>query len=287
MAYHLNIHHNDAPLLQDRAPIVALHSSASDRRQWSGLAAELSDRHDVFTYNLPGYGPDFERCGPEEGMQGMAEIALPVLREIAQIGEPVHLVGHSFGGGVALKIALMRPDLIKSLTLYEPVAFHLLCGRSPADDALVAELKTVARSLEDAHPGVAKGPGLQPFIDFWNGAGAWNRMPEKLRQQLSRLTASVHADFVSCFAETWVLEDLSRLEMPLQLLTGMESPEIAQRTATLIFENTQDAELVVLPGLGHMAPIHAPDWVNPRIRQHIARVERSAEPFSWPATRAA
>ena len=66
--------------------------------------------------------------------------------------------------------------------------------------------------------------------------------------------------------------------MPVQLLTGMESPEIAQRTATLIFENTQDAELVVLPGLGHMAPIHAPDWVNPRIRQHIARVERSAEP---------
>lgn len=274
------------PKLHDsgQAPIVALHSSASDRRQWNGLVSDLCDRYDVYSFNLPGYGPEFTRCGLQ---RGMAAVAAPILQEILKLDEPVHLVGHSFGGGVALKIALMRPDLIKSLTLYEPVAFHLLEGRSPEDEALVFDLKKVASSLQPQASSLGKMPGIKPFIDFWNGEGAWDNMPENLRGKLAATTCAVAADFESCFSEDWSLEALHALSIPTQLLMGMESPAIAQRTATLIFENIQDAELVMLPGLGHMAPIHAPDWVNPRIKQHIARIERCAEPFAWPRSRAA
>lgn len=268
----------------DPAPIVALHSSASDRRQWSGLVSDLRDRHDVFTFNLPGYGPDFTRC---RAFKGMAAVAEPILQEILKIGQAVHLVGHSFGGGVALKIALMRPDLVKSLTLYEPVAFHILRGRGAEDAGLLAGLKQVEESLRGAGPDGRDGAGLKPFIDFWNSDGAWDRMPETLRDRLTSATAAVLADFDSCFSEDWRLEDLGGLELPTQLLMGMESPEIAQRTATLIFGQIPNAELVMLPGLGHMAPIHAPDWVNPRIKQHIARIERSAEHFAWPQSHAA
>ena len=278
MLYNRNIHTND------RAPIVALHSSASDRRQWSGLVSDLCDRHDIFTYNLPGYGREFTRC---RSLRGMAAVAEPILREILTLGEAVHLVGHSFGGAVALKIALMRPDLVKSLTLYEPVAFHILNGRGPADAELLEGLSQVEKRLRSEGTDNPGGPGIKAFIDFWNGESAWDRMPEKLRATLLSATASVLADFDSCFSEDWRLEDLGGLDMPTQILTGMESPEIAQRTAALIFGHIPDAELVMLPGLGHMAPIHAPDWVNPRIKQHIARVERCAEPFAWPQSHAA
>ncbi len=278
MAHHLNINH------ADHAPIVALHSSASNGKQWSGLASELSDRHDVFAYNLPGYGPEFKRSAFRRGMAAVAE---PIIEEIATFGEPVHLIGHSFGGGVALKIALMRPDLVKSLTLYEPVAFHILRKDNPADEKLLAALKEVELSLHESEADSAEGPGIKSFIDFWNGQGAWDAMTDALRGKLIASTASVIADFMNGFAEYWRLEDLQRLEIPTQVLTGMESPAIAQRTATLVFEHIQDAELVMLPGLGHMAPIHDPDWVNPRIKQHIARVERSAEHFAWPHKRAA
>lgn len=267
-----------------QAPIVALHSSASDCRQWSGLVSELCDRYDVYSYNLPGYGPEFTRCVSRKGMAAVAE---PILQEILKRGEAVHLVGHSFGAGVALKIALMRPDLVKSLTLYEPVAFHLLEGRGPADAALVSGLKEVARSLLSEGSAARNAPGIKPFIDLWNGDGTWDRMPESLRGKLAAATRAVAADFESCFSEDWRLEDLHALTIPTQLLMGMESPAIAQRTVTLIFENIQGAELVMLPGLGHMAPIHAPDWVNPRIKQHIARIERCAEHFTWPQSHAA
>ena len=211
----------------------------------------------------------------------------PIIEEIATLGEPVHLVGHSFGGGVALKIALMRPELIKSLTLYEPVAFHVLNNRNSADATLLTALKEVELSLHAGEAEAEAGPGIKSFIDFWNGQGAWEAMPEALRGKLIASTASVIADFMNGFAESWRLEDLQSLEIPTQVLMGMESPAIAQRTATLVFEHIQDAELVMLPGLGHMAPIHDPDWVNPRIKQHIARVERCAEHFAWPQTRAA
>ncbi len=278
MLFTCNTHHADP------APIVALHSSASDRRQWSGLVSDLCDRHDVFTFNLPGYGQDLTRCS---AFKGMAAVAEPILQEILKLGEAVHLVGHSFGGAVALKIALMRPDLVESLTLYEPVAFHILRGRGEEDTELLAGLKQVEESLRAAGPDGRDGPGIKPFIDFWNGDGAWDRMSETLRERLASMAAAVLADFDSCFSEDWRLEDLGALELPTQILMGMESPEIAQRTATLIFGQVPDAELVMLPGLGHMAPIHAPDWVNPRIKQHIARVERCAEHFAWPQSHAA
>ncbi|WP_282610090.1 alpha/beta fold hydrolase [Pelagibius sp. Alg239-R121] len=278
MAHILNIAQTD------RSPIVALHSSASDGRQWAGLVSELCDRHEVLAYNLPGYGQEFKRCTSQ---QGMAVVAEPIIQEILKFGETVHLVGHSFGGGVALKIALMRPDLVKSLTLYEPVSFHVLNNGSQADAALLSGLKQVEQGLLSDDTDGRTGPAIKPFIDFWNGQGAWDAMPESLRNKLISTTAAVVADFVNCFGETWRLDDLKGLDIPTQILMGMESPAIAQRTATLVFEHIQEAELVMLPGLGHMAPIHAPDWVNPRIKQHIARVERCAEHFAWPQTRAA
>jgi pimeloyl-ACP methyl ester carboxylesterase len=266
------------------APVVALHSSASNGRQWQPLVADLEHKQDVFALDLPGYGSEMKI---DELATGMGRIAQPVLSRIEQLGEPVHIVGHSFGGGVALKVALSRPDLVKSLTLYEPAVFHILTGQSGADEDLLVMIQGLARTVISQEENGTPERGMMPFVDFWNGARTWDQMPQHRREGLAGLAGCVAADFKNAFEENWALDALGKLGVPTQVLMGMESPAIAQRVATLIYQNIRDAELVMLPGLGHMAPISAPDWVNPRISQHIARIERGAGRCSWPTRRAA
>ncbi len=261
------------------APVVALHSSASNSTQWRNLLTALCDRHETFAFDLPGYG---DKSDPESTTSEMSDVALGIVGEIELMGEPVHLVGHSYGGSVAVKISLMRPDLVKSLTLYEPAIFHLLDNDTPSDQMLLAGLRSIETSLRQESAAGRPDLGMKAFVEFWNSHGTWEGLSDKLQNALALAAPVVLADFNRCFGEDWTIEALSSLTMPVQVLMGMDSPSIAQRTATLVFESVQAAELVMLPGLGHMAPIHACEWVNPRISQHIARAERCAESFSWP-----
>lgn len=265
-------------------PVVALHSSGFNALQWDGLIADLGERYDVFAYDLPGYGTDRRAEGARAGMDALART---VLDKIADLGEPVHLVGHSFGGSVAIRIALTRPDLVSSLTLYEPTAFFTLRDGDSDDRDLLDELKRVGDELEAAIADGSRETGMQALVDFWNGDGAWQQTSANLRGRLAALAEVFARDFRATFAEALTADDLSRLTMPVLLMMGMDSPEIAQRTTIMLAEKLPRAELAMLSGLGHMAPVVAPQWVNPRIVQHIARVERSAKNVSWPHRAAA
>lgn len=266
------------------APVVALHSSASNGAQWKALIADLQDRHTVHAYDLPGYNAQVSR---DRTIDGMAAVAQPIIDRILTLDYPVHLVGHSFGGGVAIKIALMRPDLVRSLTLFEPAAFHVLHNRANDERSLLDDLRNINASLKAETGNDGAAPGMKAFIEFWNGENTWDRMSDNIRAVLTSVTETVIADFGNVFSENWALKDLARLTMPALMLMGMDSPMVAQRTATLVHQHIPGCELAILPGLGHMAPIEAPEWVNPRIKQHIARVERQPAQFSWPETLAA
>src|ERR1700759_5662393 len=104
--------------------VIALHCSGSGATQWRKLGEALGSRHALVAPEH--YGCD--STGPWSG-----ERAFTLADEAAKTGGiinasrgKVHLVGHSYGGGVALRAAIERPERIASLTLYEPSAFHLL-----------------------------------------------------------------------------------------------------------------------------------------------------------------
>lgn len=270
--------------MTDKAPVIALHSSASCGRQWNQLRDDLEAQHIVETPELPGYDGTTPRWNTASGLE---RVAGPVLADFGKFEEPVHLVGHSFGGGVALKIALLQPQMVKSLTLYEPVAFHLMLNSDAGDRELVSDLEQIARHAAGQLKSGAVNVEMAPFIDFWNGHGAWQSMPDTVRERITGTAEYVVSDFEAEFDETWSVDDLRNLRIPTQIMMGMESPEVAQRMSQLVADGITDAELVMLPGLDHMAPVTAPDWVNPRIVQHIARAERRVERFSWPQAVAA
>src|SRR3546814_6449107 len=113
------------------------------------------------------------RDNPRDDKAALADDAAAVLRVLdARTGgaSDFHLVGHSYGGAVALKIALTRPQRVLSLTLIEPVVFHLL--PLAGDDEDMRLYRTILGVRDRLRGAVAAGwpaHGLATFVDFWPG----------------------------------------------------------------------------------------------------------------------
>src|SRR5580658_4520914 len=104
--------------------VIALHCSGSGAAQWRRLGETLGERCELIA-------PEHYGCESTGHWTGgpaftLADEAERTIALIDATDRKVHLVGHSYGGGVALHVALARTDRIASLTLYEPSAFYLL-----------------------------------------------------------------------------------------------------------------------------------------------------------------
>src|SRR3546814_11288970 len=108
------------------------------------------------------------------------------------------LVGHSYGGAVALKIALSQPQRVLSLTLIEPVLFHLLALDGGAED--MRHYRTILGIRDRLRGAVAAGwpaHGMAAFVDFWNGAGSWDSAEAEQRQRLAAQAPAVLRNFTA------------------------------------------------------------------------------------------
>src|SRR4051812_762205 len=154
--------------------VVLLHSSMASKSQWRTLMESMRGTHRLIAIDLHGYG-DSAMPASCRRHSLVDEVRLVQLK-LAQVlgpGDRFHLVGHSFGGGVALRLAYANPERVRSLTLYEPTAFHLL----EQDDAVLNDVRTVAHATRVAtREGKSLG-ATEVFIDFWSGKGAFAALP--------------------------------------------------------------------------------------------------------------
>lgn len=266
-------------------PVVALHSSASSSGQWKTLRTEMADRHCVVMPDLPGYGETSERRrGGSSKLSGWADTARPIIALIEHGATPVHLVGHSYGGALAVLIAIHRPDLVRSLTLFEPVLFHFLKQGGAEDAALFNKIESVAGTMAAALADDVPDIGMAHFIDFWNGTGAWEKTPPGLREKLATMTALIVGEFGTGFAETWPIEDCARIVAPTLMLSGARSTAVSRRVSDITATAIPDVRHVELRDVGHMAPVTHPALVNPLVVEHIAEVERAMGAAPKPRT---
>ncbi len=104
--------------------VVLIHSSVSANRQWRALIEALKDRYRVLAINLFGYGETTHWPGTSpQSLYAQAQLVLALCEETTT---PIHLVGHSFGGSVALKAASVLGPRVGNLILLEPNPFNLL-----------------------------------------------------------------------------------------------------------------------------------------------------------------
>jgi len=266
-------------------PVVLLHTTGASSGQWRRLAAELSERFRVIAPDLCGYGGSSAWQG--EGEISLAAEAGLVAALIERLDCPVHLVGHSFGGAVALRLVQARPEPVRSLVLIEPVAFHLLRAGDAIDAQALAEISAVADGVARA---VACGDfqgGFGRFVDYWSGEGAWAAIPADKRAAMAPRLGKVALDFWSALNDPARLGDLADLDVPALVIRGGTSPLPVRRIAWHLGRTLLDARLETIENAGHMAPLTHPAEVNALVAQHLRRhVPRRATAAAAPLLRA-
>jgi pimeloyl-ACP methyl ester carboxylesterase len=249
--------------------VLLLHCSASSGRQWDGLAATLG------AAGFRALAPDLYGYGEAPGWSGPGPLKLSA--ESARIqallsgnDEPMHVVGHSYGGAVALRLAVEQPWRVKSLTLIEPVAFHALRRGGRDDRRLFDSVHRFAASvIRRTMVGDYHG-ALGRFVDYWNGRGAWDRMRPETRRDLSRYAPKLVLDFHAAVTEGASLNAYRRrLAFPVLVIRGALSPAPTRRIAERLAQTVPGASLETVHDAGHMLPLTHPDWTRARVMDHI------------------
>jgi pimeloyl-ACP methyl ester carboxylesterase len=246
--------------------VVVLHCSGSSGAQWRALSGQLGERYQVLTPDLIGYGKAAQWSG---GEFRLAHEAAAVRSLAGRAGEPVHLVGHSYGGAVALHMARTRPELLRSLTLIEPSAFHLLRNGDPTDVAALREIMAVAAAARAA---LAVGDycgGFGRFVDYWSGPGSWADMPFEKRAAFAPQLAKVVLDFHALLSEPAEIEDVCDIALPTLLVQGGCTTLPARCVSARLRMALPEAAFRVVRGAGHMSPITHREQVNALIAAHL------------------
>jgi pimeloyl-ACP methyl ester carboxylesterase len=248
--------HPFAPRTLARETLICLHSSGSTGRQWAPIAAALSPRLHVITPDLLGYAGTWPwPAGTPASLDDEAAALAPLLN-----AGGVHLFGHSYGGAVALQIALRWPERVKSLTLYEPVRFALLFGDA-ATAAAAAAIVDVGRRIGAEVLSGALEAAAARFVDYWSGAGSWEQLPLRHRKVLAGRMSKVQAEFEALFADLVPAAAYGALAMPVNLMVGTRSPLPARLVVDVLAANCPHVTRTTLAGLGHMGPVDAPQRV--------------------------
>jgi len=259
----LRIDHTDEG---EGQPVVLIHSSVSANRQWRALTEALKDRYRVLALNLFGYGrtPPWSGKAPQS-LYAQAQLVVALCEELRA---PLHLVGHSFGGSVALKAAGLLGSRVGRLILLEPNPFYLLKQNGRTEAFLES------RRLRDhvkCYGALGDWPKVaERFADYWLGDGSWSTMPEKRRTAFAEALAPNFHEWDAVMDEETTLGGWKKNLKARTLVVSDAATRLPIREIVALFAKTcPHWTFHTIPEGGHMAPLTRPELINPVVRQFL------------------
>jgi pimeloyl-ACP methyl ester carboxylesterase len=189
-------------------------------------------------------------------------------------GQTFSLIGHSYGGAIALEAALRYRERLRCLIVYEPVLFSLLVNHAP-DHPATAEITALRDETTRAVEQDDLATAAEQFVDYWLGPGTWEMQPEARRAPLMEGMRKVAAEWHAAFNEPTPLAEFAALDTPTLYLTGALSPAPTREIAELLAPVLPRVQLITLDGMGHMGPITHPERVNASIEQYLSHALRA------------
>jgi lipase len=225
--------------------VLALHCSLAHGGVWGGLT--LPDCR-VIAPDLLGHGdlPLWDGAGDYHGDCTRAVFDL--------MERPMDVIGHSSGGTVALRLALERPDLVRSLVLIEPVLFA--AARAAGDAAFAVHAAAFAPFA--AAMAVGDRTAATAFFHGYWSPGDFAALPDGLQAYMTARIDLIPAQLDVMMQDAAGLlryMGLESLGIPVLLMEGATSPPVIAAIQAELARRLPQARRVVIAGAGHMAPV--------------------------------
>ena len=233
----------------------------------TGLIGALADRITATLYDLPSHG----RSSDWDGTGDLHDVATDMGRTL--LTEPMDLIGHSFGATVAMRLAMEHPEMVRSVTMIEPVYFAPAIADHP--DEMFAALG-VNEEFNAAWDSGDRETAARCFNRAWGDGTKWADFSPRAR---SYMTDRIHfvvgsAPFLEEDSAGLLKNDMfARATMPALLIKGGKSNAAAGYINDAIARRLPDATSTTIEGAGHMAPLTHPEQVAVIIQAFLGGLE--------------
>jgi pimeloyl-ACP methyl ester carboxylesterase len=253
----------------DGPAIVFVPGSCSTGAAWRPVIAALGGRFRCVTTSLLGYGRTDERRIPADPTIAYeCEMLETVVRRAAgPRKEPVHLVGHSFGGLVALAVAMRGYVRLASLTVAEAPAPDVL--RACNEPKLYRAFRDMTGCYFARHHR-GEDEAIASMVDFYGGAGTFASWPQRVREYAIETTPVNILDWASAYGLVLSRSTLQNVTVPTLVLWGEHSHPAAQRANELLASHIPDAMLTTVKGASHFMIATHPAEVASIVTLHVA-----------------
>ena len=243
-------------------PVVLVPGTLSDFRIWRNQVEPFSQHNRVLAYsrryNWPNSAPG---TGANGSMQRQVEDLAALIKGMGLT--PAHIVGHSYGGSIALFLALGHPEVVRTLVLAEPAVWTALENVSGMEADVKARQDFFAAATQAFASGDAERV-VKTLSDFV--APGVNLPPE------------IHSMFVSNIPAAKVeggarftCEDARHITVPTLVLTGDRSPMAFRHMAEIVARCAAGGELVRIPGASHPMQLMNPQAFNDAVLAFVAK----------------
>jgi len=259
--------------------IVLVPGSCSTGAAWRPVVAAWDGRFRCVTTSLLGYGGTAERRTLQDpSIWHEADVVEEVVRAA---GEPVHLIGHSFGGLVALAVAGRDRVCLKSLVVIEAPAADLL--RQNGDHAHYRAFREMTQGYFTAYA-AGDAQAIAAMIDFYGGPGTFAAWPPRVRDYAVATTAVNILDWASGYGFALSPAALAEVEIPVLVLWGGKSHAAVRHANALLAAHMKHAVGTKLEGAAPFMIATHPNRVARLVADHVLAAE--AEPRRRPVRRA-
>jgi pimeloyl-ACP methyl ester carboxylesterase len=229
-------------------PLVCVHGSLCDFRNWSSVIGPLTTKHRVIAVSLRHFFPEqWDGLGDTYSIAQHVDDMIVFVEKIAP--QPVDLMGHSRGGHISFRVAQQRPDLLRRLILAEPggeLDATLDPEYQPAPSPLAARFEASAAKIA---AGDIDG-GLQYFMDTLEGPGAWQRVPA-MSKQLLRDNAMTLIGQVRDQRPPFSKADAESIRTPTLFIGGAKTKGMLPKVLHALAEHVKGSRTEIIPGTTH------------------------------------
>ena len=248
--------------------VVLVPGSCSTSAAWRPVIATWNGRFRCVTTSLLGYGGTVERrTASDPDISHEAEMLESVVR---RAGSRVHLVGHSFGGSVALAVAFRKRVPLASLVILEAPAPEVL--RDRGEDQHYRAFRQMTKAYFAAFDG-GNAEAIAAMVDFYGGAGTYASWPPRVRAYAVETTPVNILDWASAYGFALSAASLAAVQVPALVIRGGASHPAVHRANALLSECMSRATLATIDTAAHFMIATHPNEVGRLIAQHVHRAE--------------